>query len=253
MTRRNWIAEFTEAEVRAALALIGTPESASTVAAHLYALPESEQAHLDWVYDVLLLLSCLSEDLARRVVAAFTPPGNEDARSRIEADQVRFRAALAELPAGRTVWDLGDVVRDRRQDCAIMAAQWAESGARESYVDAFSESEVRTALSQVGNAESAARIAREIYTLPPARQAEYCWTDMALWLFSLVSPETADRVATLFGTLPERAARIREMQRVFRSLQASGELAEAIGAAGVSKDDIIRHVPRPDSPARVTQ
>lgn len=244
MTRRNWIAEFTEAELRAALALVGTLDSATAVAAQLYALPETEQAHLDWVYNVLLLLSCVSDDLARRVLATLTASGEERAvRSRIEADQARFCATLAEIPAGRAIWEIGDVVRDRREDCAIVAAQRAESGARENYVGAFSESEVRAALSQIDSAESAARIAREIYSIPPARQAEYGWTDMALWLFSLVSPEMADRVVRLFGTLPERAALIREMQGVFQSLQASGELAEVFRGTGVLTANLIRRFP----------
>jgi hypothetical protein len=243
MTRRNQIAEFTEAEVRAALSLVGTPDSATAVAAHLYALPEEEQIHFDWVYDVVLLLSCVSDELARRVAATLAASAEEDARSRIAADQVRFCAGLAELPARQTIWEIGDVVRDRRYDCAIMAAQRAESGERENYIGAFSERELRTALSQVYDAESASGIAREIYSIPPARQAEYCWTDLALWLFSLVSAETAERVVRLFGTLPERAALIREMQGVFRSLHASGELAGVFHGSGPLKANIIRDLP----------
>jgi hypothetical protein len=239
MTRRNWIAVFTEPELRAALALLGTPDSASAVAAELYALPEAEQAHLEWVYHVLLL-SCVSDDLARRVVESFA--ASDDARARMRAEQGRFRAALASMPSGRTVWEIGDVVRDRRQDCAIVEAHRAGTGAGENYLGAFSQQELQAALSLVGSSEAAARIAGEVYGIPPAAQVEYGWTDLALWLLSLVSPETADRVVAAFGNAPDLAAQIREMQSVFRSLQESGELAQVMDG-GVRTQDIIHRLP----------
>lgn len=241
MTRRNWIVEFTEPELRAALALVGTPDSASAVAAELYALPETEQAHLEWVYHVLLLFSCVSDDLSRRVVETFAGSG-DDARARLRAEQVQFRAMLADLPPGRTVWELGDVVRDRRQDCAIVAAHRAVSGTRENDLGAFSPPELRAALSLVGSSEAAARIAHEVYSIPPAAQVEYGWTDHSLGLLSLVSPEVADRVAATFGNVPDLAAHIREMQSVFRSLQESGELAGAM-TGELRLDDVVRRLP----------
>lgn len=240
MTRRNWIAQFTEPELRAALSLLGTPESASAVAAELYALPEAEQAHLEWIYQVLLLLSCVSDDLAQRVIETFAP--SEDARAQMKAEQVQFRAGLANMPSGRTVWEMWDVVSDRRQDCAIVEAHRAGTGAGENYLGAFSRQELQAALSLVGSSEAAARIAGEVYGIPPAAQVEYGWTDLALWLLSLVSPETADRVVATFGNAPELAAQIREMQSVFRSLQESGELAAAMDGA-VGLDEIVRRLP----------
>ncbi|HSU14623.1 hypothetical protein [Longimicrobium sp.] len=240
MARRNWIAEFTERDVRAALALVGTPDSASAVAAELYALPETEQVHLEWVYDALLLVSCVSDDLARRVIDLFAP-ADEDGRSRMRVDQAQFGAALRGERPGWTVWEIGDVVRDRRQDCAVTAAFRAETGRRENLIGAFTQPELEMALSQVGDSDAAARLAHEVYSIPPDEQGDYDWTDLSLWLFSLVSREIGERVLTTFGTVSDRAEHIREMQRVFRSLRESGELRERLGA--VRFQDLVRLAP----------
>jgi hypothetical protein len=227
--RENGIVRFSEAELRAALMLTGTADSASAVAAELYGLPEWEQIHYNWIDTTLMLLSCVSDDLARRVLEHFgsTPAS----RARHEADRQRGREWLAErVGKPEMVWELEDVVHDQRQDNALMTGVRSATSlddAGQNYIALFSEPELRSALSLCGgDGEAAAAVAAELYALEPAQQAELDWTDFALCLLSSVSMDLAQRVASVFGTTATRREEIDDLQDLFRDVIERGELKD---------------------------
>jgi|GEM_PF-3254482 len=240
MPDRTCVALFTEEEVRAALLLLGTADSASAVAAELYSLPQEEQANLNWIDTTLLLLSCVSEDLARRVLEHFgTTPTS---RARLEADQRKFREWISGLDrrAERSALHLADVVHDARQHTAFMRDIRGKSpdAGSGNCIGLFSEAEVRAALSLYGDPATAASVAAQVYALQPARQAELVWTDTALWLLSCVSEDLAERVAANFGDTAERMEHIREMQQLFRELVEGGEFSGR--DVDLSMDTVVR-------------
>lgn len=224
MTRRNWIAEFTEEEVVSALRLVGTPESAAAVAAELYTSPPDDQAYFEWTYDALRLLSCVSDELAQRVLDVFAVSPESGGIMKVE--QAEFCKMVSDgFPNAPITFQLCDVVYDTRDDCAVMAeVRAADLNGPRNYIQMFSEDELRTALALYGNPDSAAAIAGSIYGLPVTQQVRLDWTDTALWLLSAVSPALEDRIATNLGISPELAHHIREMQRVFRNVVDSGAL-----------------------------
>jgi hypothetical protein len=226
MSRRNWITVFTEEELRAALGLIGTRESAASVAAQLYAMPPEEQIHFDWLEGTLWMLSCVSDEVARRVLDHFASSPKE--RARMEAEQKRYCASLGtgEGVFQQTVHSLEDVVFDSRQDVALMAGLAADELPDRNFVALFTEGEVREALTLLGPPEEAAQVAGQLYSLSPAEQAGLRWTDLGLGLLAAVSGELADRVVSTFGTTPERVKEIREMQEFFQEMARDAELKD---------------------------
>jgi hypothetical protein len=225
MNRQNWISVFTEAELRTALALIATPESAAAVAAELYALPPDELIYFNWIEDTILELSCVSNDLAQRVLDRFVSTPEE--RARLREKQAGFCEWLRSLDSPTGTVELEDVVYDSRRDVGLAAGM--DSGARphpQNFVALFTETELREALSLIGAPEEARPVAAQLYELQPEEQDGLIWTDLALGLLSTVSAELADRVISAFGTTPERAEQIREMHDLFRSMADSGELKQ---------------------------
>lgn len=235
--RRNSVVLFTEEELRAALMLTGTPDSARAVAAELYALPEDEQVHYHWIDTTLMLLSCVSDDLARRVLENFgdTP----ESRARHEAGRERGRHWIIERGSKPgMVFELADVVHDTREDSALMKAflRDTSTGARHAnHVSLFTEPELRSALSLCADAAVAGTVAAGVYGLSPERQATLDWTDFSLGLLSCVSVELAERVASSFGNTAERLEHIHELQGLFRELIDGGDLA----GAHVSFDTVV--------------
>jgi hypothetical protein len=223
---RNAIALFTEDELRAALMLTGTEESASAVAAELYALPDEEQARYNWIDTTLMLLSCVSDDLAERVMVNFGD--SPQSRTRHASDQQRGRE-LIQARAGHppTTFELADVVYDTRQDSAFMQSFRRETPTdSRDFIALFSGAELRAALSQIVDQARAEAIAAEVFALPEESRAQIDWTDLALWLLSSVSDELAERVRFSLGNTAERAEAIHEMQGLFREFIDSGELRE---------------------------
>jgi hypothetical protein len=225
MNRQNQISVFTEAELRTALALTSTPESAAAVAAELYALPSEELIHFNWIEDTILQLSCVSEDLAQRVVDNFASTPEE--RERLRDKQAGFCEWIRSLHSPVTVVELEDVVYDSRRDVGLAAGM--DSGAPthpQNLVALFTETELREALALIGAPEGAGLVAAQLYALPPEEQVGLIWTDLALGLLSTVSVELADRVISIFGTTGERVSEIREMQAFFQSMLDNGELRQ---------------------------
>jgi hypothetical protein len=226
MNRQDRISVFTEAELRTALALTSTPESAAAVAAELYALPPDELIYFNWIEDTILQLSCVSEDLAQRVVDKFASTPEE--RARLRDKQAGFCEWMRsrDSPAV-TVIELEDVVYDSRRDVGL--AVGLDSGAPthpQNLVALFTESELREALSLIGAPEGAGLVAAQLYALQQEEQVGLIWTDLALGLLSTVSAELGDRVISTFGTTSERVGEIREMQDLFRGLADGGELKQ---------------------------
>lgn len=227
MNPRNWISVFTEEELRAALNLVGTAESAAAVAAELYALPPEEQAHFDWIDGTLLMLSCVSDDVARRVFEHFASSPEE--RARMEIDRQRYcQAVQAANRHGReAVLSLDDIVCDSRKDVTWMTeARASGASGRDNFIDLFTETELREALTLLGPPDEAAEVAARLYALPLVEQSRLNWTDVALGLLSTVSDGLANRVLKAFGTTPERVEEIREMQGFWRRMADSGELKD---------------------------
>ncbi|MDB4952220.1 MAG: hypothetical protein JWM27_4869 [Gemmatimonadetes bacterium] len=104
-----------EDELRAGLALVASDDNAREVAGAVYSIPPEEQVHYDWVHEVVMLLSCVSESLAARVrsrLAVFPEEREEIARlQRAWADHIRSRRGPR---AG--CFDVDGVIRDRRLD-----------------------------------------------------------------------------------------------------------------------------------------
>lgn len=245
MSKRNVISVFTEDEVHRALSLVAAPDAASAVAAELYALPPEEQVHLDWIQSTLLLLSCVSEELARRVVDNFAP--EPEAQVRMREEQARFGEWVRspDSPARESGIELEDVVHDSRRDVGLMSGvQPGEDGA-ENLIALFSQQELGAALSLVAAPELAARVAADIYTLSPIERSGLAWTDVALGLLSSVSEDLARRVATALGTTPERLREVTDMQSLFHDLLESGEIRQM----HVSLDTIVRRVSEPSETA----
>jgi hypothetical protein len=224
MNRQDRISVFTEAELRTALALTSTPDSAAAVAAQLYALPPEELIHFQWIEDTLLQLSCVSDDLAQRVVDNFASSPEERARLREKRTGFCEWVRSLESPAA-TVVELEDVVYDSRRDVGLTAGM--DFGApRTNFVALFTEAELREALSLIGAPERAAAVAAQLYALQPEEQAGLRWTDLALGLLSIISTDTGDRVISTFGTTSERVEQLREMKDLFRSMAESSELKQ---------------------------
>lgn len=228
MPERNVVTLFSEAELKAALSLTGTPESAAAVAAELYAVPNEEQIYLDWIDTTLLLLSCISDDLARRVLENF---GNSPAsRARLEADQRKYRewiSSRGDRPR-ETIYELEDVVRDSRQDTSLMTGfrhDATNDQLGRNFIALFTERELRSALASCADAEAAAAVAAQVYALEPERQTELDWTDLALGLLAAGSADVAQRVVSLFGNTVQRREDIDELAGLLRELIDSGELA----------------------------
>jgi hypothetical protein len=221
MVRQDRIRLFTEDELRTALSLTSTPDSAAAVAAALYALPPEESVHFNWLEDALLELSCVSEDVAQRVLDNFATTPDE--RTRLREKQVQFCEWVRSLDAGsrESVVELEDVVLDARTDVGLDASHPTKG---ENIVVLFTEAELRKALTLLGPPDEAAEVAARLYALSSEEQARLHWTDIALGLLSAVSEELHERVFSTFGTTRERAQQVTEMREFLRAMADSGEL-----------------------------
>ncbi|HSU15909.1 hypothetical protein [Longimicrobium sp.] len=119
--RRNQLALLTEAELRAALEIGGTPETARAVAAQVYAVPAEEQHFFEWIDTTLMFASCVSGELSERIAAFFgsTP----ELRAQLEEQQHAFRQWVAGPKFQGPVTPLGldDVVFDVRTEASARA------------------------------------------------------------------------------------------------------------------------------------
>jgi len=119
--RRNQLAILTEAELRAALEMGGTPESARVVAAQVAAIPADEQHFYEWIDTTLMFASCVSRELSERIAAFFgsTP----ELREQLEEQQRAFRQWVAgpEFRGAVTPLSIDDAVFDVRTDTSMRA------------------------------------------------------------------------------------------------------------------------------------
>jgi hypothetical protein len=229
--RRNRIGLFSEDELRAALSLMGTPESAATVARELYSLPESEQAHYNWIDTTLVLLACLSDQLRARVTEHFAK--SPEARARLDAARAERQRSSGEARGdGRVVWDLSDVVHDTRQDCTIIRDLRHHCPAVHNFIVLVSEQELREALTLIGDGGGAATVAAALFQLPQEEQAGLDWTDFALGLLAC-NTDIADREQRICRRSEEALSRLRELGALFRRLNTAGELASLPGPASL--------------------
>lgn len=203
------LALLTEAELRASLAILGTPESARRVAAAVSSIPAEEREFFVWKRSVVLAASCLPNGLAARIAGSF---GNTPA-ARAEMEQMqrdyhewvegpRFRRGAAELRQDDVVFDVRtgrSLTPSRRNQLAL-----------------FTEAELRGGLEICGTPESAREVAARVYAIPPEEQDFFEWTDSAVMFVSCVSPVLAERVAEFFGSTPELRTGVEEQQRAFR-------------------------------------
>jgi hypothetical protein len=220
MRDENVIQLFSEDEVRRALALATEPESAAAVAAQLYSLRDEEQALLEWMYDTLLLLSCLSDEVAERVVARFAT-STADAE-RIRGDQARYRAWLASGSTVRGEIGLWDVVHDTRDDASLASAADADRGGALAW---FTESELRRALELIASPERAAALAGEVYAIPDDARSGLLWTDFALGLLATSGDAFARRVVGRLGGTAAAEENVRQMRDLFHGLITAGDLS----------------------------
>jgi len=108
---------FSQEELAAGLAIGGTPETASAVAAQVHAIPAAEQVYYEWIDTTLMFTSCVSDELATRILDYYgrTP----DARVALEAQMREFREWV-NTPrfqrGGRTPLGIDDVVFDTRTE-----------------------------------------------------------------------------------------------------------------------------------------
>lgn len=120
--RRNQLALLAEAELRAALELGGTPESARAVAAQVAAIPADEQHFYEWIDTTLMFASCVSMELSDRIAAFFgsTP----ELREQLEEQQRAFRQWIKgpEFRGAVTPLSIDDAVFDVRMDTSVHAA-----------------------------------------------------------------------------------------------------------------------------------
>ena len=114
--RINHLSVFSQDELAAGLAIIGTAETASAVAAQVYAIPLEEQIFFEWIDTTLMLTSCLSDDLATRILDWFgrTP----DERVSLEAQMREFQEWMKGRGSkpGRTLLSLEDLIFDTRTE-----------------------------------------------------------------------------------------------------------------------------------------
>lgn len=93
-------------------------------------------------------------------------------------------------------------------------------------ISVFTNLEVKTAIAAVAPGEDAERISTEIYSISKARRNQYGWTEYALTLLAMSSPQTLKKVQTLVGGTDD------EWKRRFRSIQefiAAGHVSENMG------------------------
>lgn len=114
-SRINHLSLFNREELAAGLAIGGTPETASAVAAQVYAIPAGEQVYYEWIDTTLMFMSCVSDELAVRILDWFckTP----DLRASLEAQMREFQEWVNSPRfnfGGRTPLEIGDVVFDTR-------------------------------------------------------------------------------------------------------------------------------------------
>jgi len=114
--RINHLSVFSEEELALGLAILGTPETATAVAAQVYAIPAAEQVHYEWIDTALMMTSCVSDELATRILDRFGRTAEE--RASLEAQMREFQEWVkgrAGKP-GRTPLEIGDVVFDTRTE-----------------------------------------------------------------------------------------------------------------------------------------
>ena len=109
----NVLGLASEEELRAALALMAPDENAQEIAAAVHSIPAAEQVHYDWTHEVLMLLSCVSEQVAARVRArlAMFPEEHEELARRQRAWAEFIKSRSSPRNGG---FNLEDVVRDAR-------------------------------------------------------------------------------------------------------------------------------------------
>jgi hypothetical protein len=118
VTRRNYLAIFTQPELEAALALLSPLPSAHAVAAQIYSMPIEEQVHFEWIDTTVHLLACVSDELEARVERELLngAAGAERGAFREGVANVRrLAAAHASRPESRLPTDVLAVVYDTRQ------------------------------------------------------------------------------------------------------------------------------------------
>jgi hypothetical protein len=118
--RRNQLALLTESELRTALEVGGTADSARAVAAQVAAITPEEQPFFEWIDTTLMFASCVSDELSDRILAFFgsTP----ELRAQLQEQQRAFRRWVAgsDFPGPVTPLALEDVVFDVRTGGAAL-------------------------------------------------------------------------------------------------------------------------------------
>jgi hypothetical protein len=112
--RRNYLSLFSEEELKSALGLAASPACAGDLAAAVYAIPEADQVHFDWIDTTLMLLALVSDDCRRRVMENFGRADEEAFAERI-ADMERHLRVYSPAYVGDD-WEIADVVYDVRLD-----------------------------------------------------------------------------------------------------------------------------------------
>ncbi|HKP77167.1 MAG TPA: hypothetical protein VJT67_16665 [Longimicrobiaceae bacterium] len=114
--RRNQLSLFSQGELTAGLAMLGTPETAAAVAAQVCSIPAGEQQHYEWIDTTLMFASCVSDELATRILDWFgRTPGQ---RAALEAQMRDFHEWFKKrrCEPARTPLALEDVVFDTRTE-----------------------------------------------------------------------------------------------------------------------------------------
>ena len=109
---------FSQEELAAGLAILGTPETAAAVAAQVYAIPVAEQVHYEWIDTALMMTSCVSDELATRILDRFGRTPEE--RATLESQMREFQEWMKGRgnKPGRTLLSLEDVIFDTRTEQA---------------------------------------------------------------------------------------------------------------------------------------
>jgi hypothetical protein len=117
--RRTFAEVASEEELSAALSLLTTEDGARKTAAEVYAIPVAEQVHYDWINHTLMLLSCVSDELAERVLACFA--ATPEQREELARQQRSFAAFLRTRGASRLEggYAVDDVVYDVRTESDV--------------------------------------------------------------------------------------------------------------------------------------
>ncbi|SOD01832.1 hypothetical protein SAMN05216486_10183 [bacterium JGI 053] len=113
-SRINHLSVFSEEELALGLAILGTPETAPVVAAQVYAIPAAEQVHYEWIDTALMMTSCVSDELATRILDRFGRTAEE--RAALEAQMRAFQEWVKGRGGkpGRTPLTMEDVIFDTR-------------------------------------------------------------------------------------------------------------------------------------------